>query len=151
MKVRSIRTRFAVHSKVKGNIGELLIAADLVKKGYPVFTELGDNSKTDLIALVEEVPVKIQVKSYNTNENGSVVLRAAKSGPNYRFKYTTEQVDVFALYILDANIICYVSAAEVIAARGGIKIRPFPAKNKQTKGLTMADKYASFEAAIPNK
>jgi hypothetical protein len=76
-----------MHSKTKGSIGQLTIAADLLSKGYEVFTELGDNSKIDLIAVSKDYDlIKIQVKCL-TPVNGSVKLSCIKSGPNYSFRY----------------------------------------------------------------
>ena len=53
-----------LHKKNKGSIGELKVAADLITKGFSVFTELGDNSKVDLIAIENSTykTYKIQVK-----------------------------------------------------------------------------------------
>ena len=40
-----------MHTKQSGSLGELKVAADLIARGYAVFTELGDLSKVDLIVL----------------------------------------------------------------------------------------------------
>lgn len=113
-----------MHRKEKGNLGELKVAADLVSKGYPVFTELGDNSKVDLIALVANQCIKIQVKAYESSK-GSVKLSSHKAGPNYRFQYTLEQLDLFAVYVIDYDVILYVNADELIDA-GWMVIRMKP-------------------------
>jgi len=51
------------HRKRRGALGEAKVAAALIDQGYPVFTEWGDLSRTDLITLSPDgSPVRIQVK-----------------------------------------------------------------------------------------
>ena len=88
-----------LHAKIKGNIGEAIIAADLMKLGYSVFTEMGDNSRIDLIAAKDNDLIKIQVKSRKSNDVGAVEISNRKAGPNYRYKYQPDDVDVFAIYV----------------------------------------------------
>ena len=62
-------------SKALGSRGELLAAADLIDKGYNVFTEMGDNSPIDLIAVNpdDHSIVKLQVKTASVKD-GKVVV-----------------------------------------------------------------------------
>ena len=71
-----------VHRKDFGTIGELTVARHLLGQGYSVFSEYGDNSKVDLIALVDNVPIKIQVKSCNSSK-GKVSLFLKKNAKGY--------------------------------------------------------------------
>lgn len=134
-----------MHSKIKGNIGETAVALNLMKKGYPVFRELGDNSKVDLIALVEDCPIKIQVK-YLTAKNGVVELECKKSGPNYSFVYTLSQVDVFAVYILDKDCIFYISSKELLKHKGSMCFGV--EKTPTSRSLRYIDKYLDFERVL---
>lgn len=110
-----------MHAKKKGNIGESAVILDLIRQGYDVFTEFGDNSKVDLIALDDDgIPFKIQVK-YIEPKNGKIVIHAKKSGPNYKYKYTTKDVDWFAVYIPGPNICVYIPAQKV--CKGSFTIR----------------------------
>lgn len=59
----------SMHSKQKGDIGVAAVTLDLVKQGIPVFHEYGDLSRTDMIALYNGVPIKIQVKAYKSDKN----------------------------------------------------------------------------------
>ncbi len=117
-----------MHSKEKGNLGELRIAADLVSQGYPVFTELGDNSKVDLIALVGNKPIKLQVKALK-EVNGVVSLDTRKSGPSYSFRYSIEQIDIFAVYVYNRDVIFYISAEELLVSKASRKFRLDKPKN----------------------
>tara|TARA_Y100000310_G_scaffold318914_1_gene373540 strand:- start:291 stop:698 length:408 start_codon:yes stop_codon:yes gene_type:complete len=98
-----------MHSKQLGNIGEVSVAKQLMKMGYAVFTELGDLSKIDLIAVKDSQTLRIQVK-YCKEQNGTAVLYLYKSGPNYRVKYTKDQIDLFALYVPERDIVLFISS-----------------------------------------
>ena len=96
---KPIRT---MHSKRKGAVAELHVACFLTQKGYAVFTEMGDLSRTDLVVDIDGVLIRVQVK-YITRVDGCYKFTTAKSGPNYRFLYTVSDVDVFALYCADGS------------------------------------------------
>lgn len=120
-----------LHSKVKGSLGEIKIIENLSRQGFPIFTEFGDNSKVDLITLIDNKPVKIQVKCIKSKD-GKFDVYGSKSGPNYQFKYTTDQIDVFGVYVYDQDILVFISAAEVLSAKRHISIRFHKAKNNQS-------------------
>lgn len=101
-----------MHSKQIGSIGELKVAADLMKKGYSVFTELGDLSTVDLIALKDTDVIRIQVKSLSDKDD-VVDLDMWKKGPSYHVKYTEELVDIFAVYVPEKDIVFYVNWEEI--------------------------------------
>jgi hypothetical protein len=138
-----------MHSKVKGTIGHLTIATELIRNGCEVFTELGDNSKVDLIALYNNRPIKIQVKAYTSEDSGSCVkVYSTKSGPNYKFKYSENEVDIFAIYVLDTNDIFYVPSIELCKANKMISVRIKEAKNNQTNKIRSIENYKDFIKAI---
>jgi len=129
-------------------MGESKVMYDLLSQDYQVFFEFGDNSKTDLIALGQDYnPIKIQVKSY-MSVNGSVSIGRNKCGPNYSFDYTDKHFDVLALYIIDHNIIAYISAKEFFSCANMITIRAVPPKNNQKKGVRLAKNYTSFSLSL---
>lgn len=132
-----------MHPKRKGNIGELKIAADLCQKGYSVFTELGDISKTDLIVETEKKLIKIQVKAL-TSINGKVQLDIQKSGPNYRFRYNKKDVDIFAIYVLDRDLIFYVPVVDALKHRQ-TTYRIDPPKNNQKLLIRYVDDYKNLK------
>jgi hypothetical protein len=134
------------HRKIKGSFGELKVAADLVRQGYSVFTEMGDNAKVDLIVLVENVAVKLQVKCY-ASSNGVVSVYGRKTGPNYRYRYQREHVDVFAVYVYDRDKILYISASDVVG-HGRIKIRFDAPKNEQKRKIRWHRDYLDFRESL---
>lgn len=85
-------------SKHKGNIAQSAVILELQKHGFNVFTESGDLSRIDIIAEKENRLFKIQIKFSNDSKE-TAKLNIVKSGPNgYRYTYTNEDVDIFALY-----------------------------------------------------
>lgn len=137
-----------LHPKQLGTLGEIKIAADLISKGYEVFTELGDNSKVDLIVLDENHRAwKLQVKTRNIR-NGTVWLDRRKSGPNYRFRYEAEHADVYAMYVNGRDLICYVPASMLMQVKRGLTIRIDPAKNNNSKLVNFAEDFSDFKKAL---
>jgi len=137
-----------MHSKAKGNIGEAAVIFDLSKRGFSVFREIGDLSKTDLITLIDNRPYKIQVKNNDSSSNnGCVTLGLNKSGPNYRFKYTKEDVDLFALYISEIDKVVYISWKD-LEDNSNINIRYKESLNKQKAGINWYEDYLDIHRAI---
>ena len=137
-----------MHSKRKGNIGELRVAYELNKLGYSVFRELGDISRIDLIVQIKDSLLKIQVK-YITRKDGCYVFSTGKSGPGYRYNYRISDVDVFALYCAEDDVIAWVLASDLIKegdARVAIKLRStlFPSRNNQFKGIRSLNDVKDF-------
>lgn len=129
-----------LHSKAKGAVGEMKVAAELISRGFHVFTELGDLSRIDLIAERDKKLIKIQVKAYNS-KNGVINLYSKKSGPNYSFNYENDEVDIFAVYVLDRDTIFYVPSNELCEYSSSMNIRLEPAKNGQKKGVKLVEDY----------
>jgi len=111
------------HSKQKGNLGFSATLKELHKLGYNVFTEIGDNSRIDMIVEVESKLIKLQVK-YATETNGKVTLKLQKSGPNgYRYTYTTLDIDIFSVYIPSIDKVIFVPAKLALKNTKAFNIR----------------------------
>lgn len=135
-----------LHSKQKGTIGELAVAKYLTTMGIPVFTELGDLSRIDLVADIKFRLVKIQVKACIT-KNGKVDIYSYKTGPNYSFTYNKDDVDVFAIYVLDRDILFFMSVTDVLKQKV-MAVRIDKPKNNQKKKINSYEDYLDFFAAI---
>ena len=138
-----------MHSKQKGTSGELAVALDLTSKGYSVFTELGDLSKTDLIVLVNDTPIKIQVKARHTDARSKTLqVMTKKDGPNYSYKYSTKDVDIFAIYALDTKEILYVAASELLKFSSSVSFRYEDTSYQKDSRAHYIKDYLSFEDAM---
>lgn len=101
-----------MHSKQKGNIGQLAVGTKLAQLGYSVFTEQGDLSKIDIIAEKDGKLLRIQCKCI-TPIKGVLRLYTKKSGPNYEFRYTKDQFDYFAAVNIE-TLDVYLIASEIV-------------------------------------
>lgn len=137
-----------VHRKDFGTIGELTVARHLLGQGYSVFSEYGDNSKVDLIALVDNVPIKIQVKSCNSSK-GKVSLFLKKNAKGYEYRYNTKDCDIFALYVYYLDRIAFISSKEALEYRSVISFRINEASvNHNQYEPRLFDDYADIKEAL---
>ncbi|MCY7347084.1 MAG: hypothetical protein LH614_12785 [Pyrinomonadaceae bacterium] len=135
---------------LKGTLGEAAVCKDLLRLGYNVFLEFGNHSKVDLIVLDENFnTIKIQIKAVNS-ENESVSVYSVKTclNPKYNSIYTTEQVDVFAVYVIDKDLVFYVSAKEILQNGKSSKFRFSSSKNGQKKFVRFVEEYLDFKKAL---
>lgn len=136
-----------IHKKDLGKMGEALIVQQCLEHGLSVFIEFGDNSMIDLI--VEDSNKKlhrIQVKvcSRPANHPHVTTLYLYKSGPNYRFTYTSRDVDWFAVVDVETKKVAWVPSTICDERLSAITMRHESAKNKQTAGIRMFDDYTEF-------
>lgn len=134
-----------MHSKLKGNIGEMAVAKDLMLNGYAVFTELGDLSCIDLIAVKDSKIKRIQVKTQWDTSIGVIAVDRRSTGPGYSYEYTSSNVDVIAAYAADRDKIVYVYVNEIESEnKRGFRIRFTPVKNGQKKHIRLAEDFSKI-------
>lgn len=137
-----------MNSKQKGCAGMFAVCSALSAKGYPVFVEIGDFSRVDIITLVDNRPIRIQVKT-SVSKKGSVNF-CTKSN-NWHKKtiklYSAKEIDMFAMYVRDINKIAFVSIKET-RKRKSLTFRISPPENKQVKKIMNLCDYESFEKAL---
>ncbi|MGC2237384.1 MAG: group I intron-associated PD-(D/E)XK endonuclease [Pyrinomonadaceae bacterium] len=134
----------------KGTLGEIAVCKELLQLGYSVFIEFGNHSKVDLIVLDENYKTyKIQVKT-TSSKNECVEVYSIKNclNPKYNSTYTTEQIDIFAVYVIDKDLVFYVSAKEILKNSKNSKFRFSPSKNGQSKNVRYVNDYLNFEKAL---
>lgn len=134
----------------KGTLGEIAVCKELLQLGYSVFVEVGSHSKVDLIVLNENYKTyKIQVKT-TISRNDIVAVYSTKSclNPKYNSTYRIGQVDVFAVYVIDKDLIFYISAKEILKNSKISKFRLSPSKNGQIKNVRDAKDYLNFKKAL---
>ncbi|MCP6758965.1 MAG: group I intron-associated PD-(D/E)XK endonuclease [Fischerella sp. CENA71] len=112
------------HTKDKGDIAAAKAIADLVDKGYSVFTPVVcEHLPFDLIAYKDGQSYRIQAKY---NSQGAVKNKTSWTDKNgcHEKKYKTEDFDFYALYLPEINQVIYPSIKF-----GGCKIRTTPPKS----------------------
>lgn len=132
-----------MHKKDIGTYGELLVSAQAKKKGMSVFSEVGDNSKVDLILLDDEGNIhKVQIKCYNREKRSPdiTLVYFTKSGPNYQYRYNTNDVDWFAVVDNVTDKIAWIPSS-LTEENKGISLRHTPTGNEQKKKVRYFDDY----------
>lgn len=123
----------------KGDIGVLKITADLVEKGYPVFTPISATCPFDL--LIEKDGFKrVQVKYRNVSKQGTldVHLTRAIITNNKITSRKNDEVDILAVYCPQTNACYYIYTNQFSES---ISLRVNAPKNGQTTNIRFAENY----------
>ncbi len=136
-------------TKTKGDTAELIVAADLVRKGYKIAIPFGEDWDYDLIVCRDERLERVQVK-YTESDGRVIEIRCRSAsltnGKVKRVKrYAAAMVDWIAVYDLTSDGCYYVPAVELGDGRNMLSLRLTPALNNQRAGIRFAEDYASFE------
>ena len=94
-----------------GNIGQVKTLSKFVELGVPVFTPFGEGYTADLIADFNGKLNRIQVKTTESLHDNSYMFWRITRQDGYhgdKKKYTKEEVDYFALYCVETDILCLV-------------------------------------------
>lgn len=137
----------------KGVFGQISVLKDLTSKGYEVFGEVGKASKVDFIILDDTYNTyKLQVKTCNLYRDKAILYLVKKCLDNkYNSRYTKDQVDIFALYVIEKDIIIYISATEALdSGKNSITFCFEKPKNGQVKGINLAENYLDINKVIPS-
>ena len=133
----------------KGTLGEISVIKNLCAQGYDVFQSVNNSSRVDLIVLYNSTPIKIQVKS-TYSKSGVITAYTRKTclNPLYNYTYSSNDFDVLAVYVIDRDLVCYLSSHEILANRAMIKLRIQETRNCQKKRVRYVSDYLSFEEAV---
>jgi hypothetical protein len=132
-------------TKKKGDLAELMVAADLLRKGCRVAFPYGEDCDYDLIIERAGKLERVQVK--HATSNGEVIVVQCRSlslthGKVKRVKrYTAETIDWLAVYDVTTERCYYISAKELGAGRETFSLRLTAARNSQWVGIHHAENY----------
>jgi len=142
-----------MHSKHKGTIAETKVVADLYQKGISVAIVVDDLLPIDLIGIKNNKLYKIQVKysklKVNDSNKSSTVelsLRRCMSNKNllYTKYYTSEEVDIFALYVPEIDQCFYIKSDILKTHKTSFILRDILPKNNQYKKVNLMKDYLDF-------
>jgi hypothetical protein len=131
--------------KGKGDLAELMVAADLRRRGFGIAIPFGEDCDFDLILIRGDRLERVQVKY--TESDGSVVpvkcfSHSLTNGKVRRTKrYTAKTIDLLAVYDHTSSCCYYIPAKELGNGRSSIHLRLVPAKNGQRIGTRLAQDY----------
>lgn len=130
-------------TKRKGDLGEAMVLADALRRGYKVALPYGEDWRYDLIVLRNGTLERVQCK-YTTSD-GSVVRVSCKSCNSYAVeRYTPEQVDWIAVYDTTTDTCYYVPSAMLVDGRGQASLRLTGTKNRQEKRVLWAKDFLDW-------
>ena len=131
--------------KTKGDTAEMMVAADLVKRGYRIAFPYGEDNDYDLIVERDGKLERVQVK-YAESRDGIVAVRTrSHSLTNGRVRqtkrYTAKTIEWLAVYDRVTDRCYYVPATELGDGRSLMHLRLGPALNGQRLGINWASDY----------
>lgn len=134
-------------TKRKGDLGEAMIMADALKRGYKVAMPVGDDWIYDLIVLRNGVLERVQCKYVESKGKCLCIPCAALNNgirKKYKIKYTKEMIDWLAAYDRTTDRCYYVPASLLGNGMGCISLRLVEPKNRQKKKIHMAKDFLDF-------
>jgi len=124
-------------TKRKGDIGEAMVMAEALRRGYKVAIPVGEDWRYDLIVLRRGVLARVQCK-YVTSDGLVVQVPCRSTNGHSTIKYTAVDVDWIAAYDSTTDHVYFVPSSFLGTGRAAITLRLAPAKNGQTTGVLWA-------------
>jgi hypothetical protein len=131
--------------KSKGDLAELTVAGDLLRRGYKIAIPYGEDCDFDLILIRDDRLERVQVKY--AESNGAVICvkcfsHSLTNGKIRRTKrYTAKTIDLLAVYDATTSRCYYIPATELGLGRSSIHLRLAPTRNGQQQGTRPASDY----------
>ncbi|MDQ3933794.1 MAG: group I intron-associated PD-(D/E)XK endonuclease [Actinomycetota bacterium] len=131
--------------KTKGDTAEMMVAADLLKRGYKIAFPYGEDWDYDLIVDRQGALERVQVK-YTESRDGVILVRCRShsltNGKVRRVKHYTERmIDWLAVYDRITERCYYVPAAMLGNGRSIMHLRLRPALSGRKRGINWASDY----------
>jgi hypothetical protein len=130
--------------KAQGDLGEAMIMAEVMKRGYKVALPVGEDWRYDMIVLRKGKLERIQCKF--TKSKGDIVTVRCRSLNNWNeIRYCDKDIDWLAVYDQTTDQ-CYFINASMLGklGRATISLRLTPTKNKQKKLILWAKDYVEW-------
>ena len=131
-----------MNRKQYGTYAEYLTVTKLISYGYDVFVPIGDNSKVDLICIVDNIPIKIQVKSQIKSKDPSIASFLTESKAcqtKHKHTYSVTEVDCFIFVDIGKNEFFILKNNTNLPK--SFKVRYNLTKNNQNKLVNFASDY----------
>jgi hypothetical protein len=125
-----------------GNIGQAKVIAKFVELGVPVYSPFGEGYTTDLIEDFNGKLNRIQIKTTEALKDDTTMLWRVTHQEGFhgnKIKYTSEEVDYFALYCIESDVLCLVPYEN--AQANNITIRLDSYEGTRTKVMKFVSEY----------
>lgn len=134
-----------------GNVGYAKVVAKFTELQIPIYTPFGEGYTADLIAEFNGRLNKIQVKTTECLHDDSYMYWRITKQEGFhgnRVKYTSNEVDYFALYCIETDVLCLVPFDR---AQGSvIQIRLDSYTGRRYKTMHFVSDY-TFEKILSNQ
>ena len=134
--------------KAKGDLAEMMVAADILRRGHKVAIPFGEDWDYDLIACRRGTLERVQVKHARSDGAFIPVRCRSFSLTNGRVrevkKYSAVSVDWIAVYDATTARCYYVPASELGDGRSLLHLRLTPALSGRRQGIRHAEDYLQF-------
>ncbi|MFA6423761.1 MAG: group I intron-associated PD-(D/E)XK endonuclease [Candidatus Magasanikbacteria bacterium] len=127
-----------MHTKIKGDIGELLVAADLLEKGWMVSLPISENTRYDLIIEKNGKIKRVQVKAV-VPKNGAMIINCRSSNNWNVINYTKKDFEILAAVDIISKNVYYIPVKCI--NRRCINLRLTASKNRQEKNINLAKSF----------
>lgn len=131
-----------------GNIGQANIIAKFVSLNVPVYIPFCEGYKADMIADFNGKLNKIQIKTTEKIHEDSYMIWSIACQQGFhgnKTKYTSQEVDYFALYCIENGIMCLVPFDDTLGKR--IQIRLDSYTGNRSKNMHFVSDF-TFETII---
>jgi len=123
----------------------MMVAADLMRRGYKIAFPYGEDWDYDLIVCRNEKLERVQVKHSCSDGEVIRVKCFSHSLTNGKVRstkrYTAKTIEWLAIYDPTSDCCYYVPAAELGAGRSSLHLRLTPARSGQRQGINLAADY----------
>jgi hypothetical protein len=125
----------------KGEVGEAMVIADLIRQGHDIAIPFGHNQPFDLIVVRKEDGrlEKVQVK-YATSDGKTVRAVIGSSSAWVSHRYTADEVDWVVIYEATTNQ-CFYLPSSLWDGQTPLSLRLVPTLNAQVKGIWWAENF----------
>lgn len=131
-------------TKIKGDLGQAMVMADALKRGYKVALPLGEDWRYDLIIEKEGKLLRIQCK-YVESTKGVIKVRCETHDGRSYYKYQLQDLDYIAVYDKITDNCYYISSSYLgEKGRGSLSLRVSKARNGQKKKTFDAKDFIDF-------
>ena len=134
--------------KQRGDLAELMVAADLRRRGHKIAIPYGEDWDYDLIVCRDRNLERVQVKHTRSDGRVVVVKCFSHSLTNGKIRatkrYTAALVDWVAVYDATTERCYYVPSSMLGAGRSTIHLRVQPALSGRRAGIHEAADYLEF-------
>lgn len=124
-------------TKQKGDVGEAMVLADALRRGYKVALPVGEDWRYDLIVLRGSKLERVQCK-YTQSDGAKIEVKCRSTNNWGTHKYTAADLDWIACFDTTTNKVYYLPASLLKEGMSLITLRITPTKNGQTKGVFWA-------------